>query len=584
VRVFNFQPETLQSNFPMLTLLKIRNFALIDDLTVEFGEGLNLLTGETGSGKSIIVDSLTALTGERVYSELIKEGADSARIEGVFELNLSGELSHELSEVGIEHRTGGIGELIVRRELSSSGRNRVFINDQLVTQGFLKKIGGFLADIHGQGEQTSLFSPASHLEILDAAAGLGEERKETSKRYSGLSEALIELEELKSDEAEKLQLLDILRFQADEINRAKPVEGEDESLEEEKRRLNNVGRLSELSEEAHGLLYESDASVVGGVDKVRDRIRKLAEFDSRFSEYEEGLEAAYAVLEDLAFAVRDFAGSLEFSPDRLEEIEDRLAELGGLKRKYGGSIETVLSHLSEAERRLANIESAEERERELRKRVGELREEFLASARDIHEKREAFASGFEKAVEKELAGVALEKARFVVSIKSPNENERSGEEAAGGFSPTGFDRVEFLFSANPGESPKPLAKVASGGEASRLMLILKTVARISDGKQAAVFDEIDAGIGGRVAEAVGRKLKELSKDQQVLCVTHQPQVASLADRHYVVEKAIDAERTKVKIRKLSEYEQVAEIARMLAGETVSDTARDHAREMLKAAR
>ncbi|MCO6509666.1 MAG: DNA repair protein RecN [Aridibacter famidurans] len=568
----------------MLTLLNIRNFALIDDLAVEFGEGLNLLTGETGSGKSIIVDSLAALTGERVYSELIKEGEDSARIEGVFEIAPSDAFLKELDEGGIEYVKGDLVELIVRRELSASGRNRVFVNDQLVTQGFLKKIGSFLADIHGQGEQTTLFSPANHLEILDTAAGLEKERRETADRFGKLAAVLRELKELRSDEAEKLQLLDILRFQADEINRAKPTEGEDERLEEEKKRLNNVGKLSELSEEAEAMLYESDGSIVGSLEKVRERVLKLAEFDSRFGEYEESLETAQAVLEDLAFTVRDFAGSLEFSPERLEEIEDRLAELGNLKRKYGGSVETVLAHLEEAERRLSNIETAEERERELRAKASELRGGYLDSAEDLHKKRKAFAAKFEKTVEKDLAGVALDKARFVVSIERPKNEALEADEEGELTAAKGFDRIEFLFSANPGESPKPLAKVASGGEASRLMLILKTAANLKEGRKAAVFDEVDAGIGGRVAEAVGRKLKELSKQQQVLCVTHQPQVASLADQHFLVEKSTDGARTRVSIRKLDDAEQIAEIARMLAGERVSDTAREHAREMLKAAR
>jgi len=566
----------------MLTLLKIRNFALIDELSVEFGEGLNLLTGETGSGKSIIVDSLSALTGDRVYSELIKEGEGSARIEGVFELVPSDGLLSELEEAGISFSGGDVVELIVRRELSASGRNRVFVNDQLVTQGFLKRIGVYLADIHGQGEQTSLFSPSSHLEILDDAADLADTRAETAERFRAFSEVLRELKDLESDEAEKLQLLDILRFQADEINRAKPVGGEDESLEEEKHRLNNVGRLSELTDEIYSLLYESEGSIVGGIEKVRDRVQRLSEFDSAFAEYEDGIETARAVLEDLAFAVRDFSGALEFSPERLEEIEDRLAELGHLKRKYGGTIETVLMHLEEAEKRLSRIESAEEQERVLTERATALRAGYLEAAGKLHAGREAFAPDFEKKVESDLSGVALDKARFVVSINSPEMDGLELSDPA--FAASGYDRVEFLFSANPGESPKPLAKVASGGEASRLMLILKTAAHVSDVGKTAIFDEIDAGIGGRVAEAVGKKLKDLSRRQQVLCVTHQPQVASLADNHFVVEKATGDGRTSVSIRKLDEASQVAELARMLAGETVSDTARDHAREMLKAAR
>jgi len=567
----------------MLTLLKIRNFALIDDLSVEFSDGLNLLTGETGSGKSIIVDSLSALTGERVYSEFIKEGEDAARIEGVFEVRTDGALRNEFEEIGLELPDGEVADLIVRRELSASGRNRVFVNDQLVTQGFLKKIGAYLADIHGQGEQSTLFSPANHLDILDGFAGADAERTDVSDNFRRLSEVIGELEELRQDEADKLQLLDILRFQADEISRARPSEGEDESLEEEKRRLNNVGKLSEISEEAYGLLYGNDDSILGALERVRERIKELSTFESGFAEYDEGLETAYAVLEDLAYSVRDFAGSVEFSPERLEEIENRLAELGRLKRKYGGSVETVLAHLAESEKRLSNIETAEERERELRAESAKLRASYIEAAKKLHDRRVAAAKKFEKEVEAELGSVALDRARFVVRIETPAEADAEGAGLAG-LTAKGFDDVEFLFSANPGESPKPLAKVASGGEASRLMLILKTVAKMKRRRNAAVFDEIDAGVGGRVAEAVGLKLKALSKDQQVLCVTHQPQVASLADSHYLVEKSTDGKRTSVAIRSLDEGERVAEIARMLAGETVSETARDHAKEMLKAAR
>lgn len=568
----------------MLTLLKIRNFALIDDLSVEFGRGLNLLTGETGSGKSIIVDSLSALTGERVYSELIKEGEDTARIEGVFEIRLTDALRREFDESGIAIEGEETVEIIVRREISASGRNRVFVNDQLVTQGFLKKIGEHLADIHGQGEQSTLFSPANHLEILDAFGGLSDERMAMAERYSELASALSEIAELKKDEADKLQLMDVLRFQADEINRARPRSGEDEDLEEEKRRLNNIGKLSELSAEAYGSLYENDGAIVGRLGRVREAINELADYDQRFGEYLEGLETAAAVLEDLAFAVRDYAGTLEFSPERLEEIEDRLAELSRLKRKYGGSVETVLAHLAEAEKRLANIESAEERERELRSKTDVFRQRYLEAACDLQSKRLRHAEEFEKEVERELKSVALEKARFVAAIESLSVDEAASGVSDGMFTAKGIDRVEFLFSANPGESPKPLAKVASGGEASRLMLVLKTAAKMKGTQRAAVFDEIDAGIGGRVAEAVGIKLKQLSKDQQVLCVTHQPQVASLADHHFVVEKETDGIRTTVSIRPLDEAERVAEIARMLAGERVSETARDHAKEMLKAAR
>jgi DNA repair protein RecN (Recombination protein N) len=567
----------------MLTLLKIQNIALIDRLEIEFGDGLNLLTGETGSGKSIIVDSLGALTGDRVSSELIKEGEDSARIEGLFTVAANAEMRTIFDESGIDLDDGNDVDVIVRRELSNLGKNRIFVNNQLVTQGFLKKIGPRLVDIHGQGEQTTLFSTAYHLEILDEFADLKELRQKTAEAHHHWSVTKTELGMLRQNEAEKLQMLDILKFQVDEISRAGPRPGEDEELEEEKRRLNNVEKLSALSEDAYTLLYEADASTTATLEKAARKVEELAEYESKFGEYSEGIKTAQAVLEDLAISVRDFRNHLEFSPERLAAIEDRLVEISRLKRKYGSTIESVLSHLAESAERLENIESAEVREEELREKLRHQRGEYIAAATELHKKRMMAARRFEKDVEGNLKAVALEKARFEVRIEAPGESDLADADFHKGFRAKGFDSAEFYFSANPGESPKPLAKVASGGESSRLMLILKTTARAADHEKTAVFDEIDAGIGGRVAEAVGLKLKELARTQQVLCVTHQPQVASLADRHFIVEKSVGRDRTGIGARELAGAEKVEEIARMLAGQTITETARQHAREMLSAA-
>lgn len=566
----------------MLTLLKIKNIALIDSLEVEFGSGLNLLTGETGSGKSIIVDSLGALTGDRVSAELIKEGEQAATIEGLFSLGKATELATIFDESGI-----GIedAELIVRRELSTSGRNRVFVNNQLVTQTFLKRIGSHLVNIHGQGDQASLFDPATHLEMLDAFAGAEEERARTSEAYRRMAATRKELADLRRDESDKLQLLDILKFQVDEIRRGNLRVGEESELEDEKRRLNNVEKLSSLSDEAYTLLYEQDESTLATFDKAVKKISELAEYDPRFADYREPLDTARAVLEDLATTARDFRNHIEFSPARLEEIESRLADIARLSRKYGGSVESALAHLADAEQRLENIETAEFREQELEKELAAERKVYIDAATDLHDRRVAAATKFEKEVETNLKTVALEKARFEARIDSPvtiaSADGMTMEESR--VSVKGFDRVEFFFSANPGESPKPLAKVASGGEASRLMLILKTSAKTRDGETSAVFDEIDAGIGGRVAEAVGLKLKQLAQSQQVLCVTHQPQVAAIADRHFTVEKNIGRNRTAIGIRELSEEERIEEIARMLAGEKITESARKHAGEMIESA-
>ena len=559
----------------MLTLLRIRNIALIDELAVEFGPGLNLLTGETGSGKSIIVDSLGALTGDRVSTDLIKEGESTAAIEGLFAPPDIGTVRAACSEGGFELEGD---ELIIRRELSRVGKNRIFVNGQLATRAFLKRLGTLLVDIHGQGEQSSLFETSTHLELLDTYAGVDRERAAAADAYATWSAANQELEALRRDASERLQLLDILRFQADEIRRAGLKPGEADELEAEKRRLNNVEKLSALSGEIYTLVYEQDASTLATLDNALRKIAELAEYDERVGEYHEPLETARAVIEDLSDSVRDLRNRLEFSPERLEQIEGRLAEISRVARKYGGKVDTALAHLNDAERRLENIETAEFREHELEEKLAAARRGYVEAALGLHTKRVAAAVKFGKAVEAELKAVALEKARFDVQVSDAGAaNDRD-------FSPLGFDHVEFYFSANPGESPRPLASVASGGEASRLMLILTTVAGARERGKSAVFDEVDSGIGGRVAEAVGLKLRQLSAAQQVLCVTHQPQIAALADEHFIVEKTMGRNRTAIAVRELDAAGRVDEVARMLAGETVTDSARRHAAEMIAAAR
>ena len=570
----------------MLTLLKIKNIALIDKLAIEFGDGLNLLTGETGSGKSIIVDSLGALTGDRVSGDLIKQGEDSARIEGLFSVVASKELLSLLDESGIETDTQEVVqartsagakhdpsiELIVRRELSLSGKNRVFVNNQLVTQGFLKSLGPMLADIHGQGEQASLYDIETHIEMLDDFASIDKEKAKVAEAFSDWSVIKSQLATLEKDESEKLQLLDILCFQVNEIKSAALTPGEDTSLEEEKRRLNNTEKLSALSSEAHALLYDDELSTLATLDRSARIIAELAEYDARFRGFDEGLNAARAVIDELGSTARDFAATLEFSPERLDEIENRLNEIVRLKRKYGETIEAVLEHLRVSDERLQSIETAEFREEELKKELAVAAAAYLKAAAMLHDGRVKAAAKFSKAVERDLQAVALEKAKFEVRF---TESET--------FTANGTDLVEFYFSANPGEAPRPLAKVASGGEASRLMLILKTAAKGEPNGKTAVFDEIDVGIGGRVAEAVGRKLKDLAASQQVFCVTHQPQIASLADRHFVVEKSLAANKTRVTVRELDDLARIDEIARMLAGEQITEAARENARTMLAGA-
>jgi DNA repair protein RecN (Recombination protein N) len=552
----------------MLTLLKIRNVALIDDLTIEFGGGLNVLTGETGSGKSIIVDSLAALTGERVSNDIIKQGEDTARIEGLFRVD-GKSVGPILDGAGLEAEGD---ELIIRREISLAGRNRIFVNNQLVTQGFLKQLGPRLAEIHGQGEQAALYNVSSHIAILDAYAGLDKEKTPVAAAYDEWHAVRAELAALESDESEKLQLVDILKFQVDEISRASLQPDEDAQLDDEKRRLNNVEKLSALSGEAHSLLYDDEHSTLATLDRAAKLVTELAEYDPRFRGFDDGLNSARAVAEELGRMARDFGASLEFSPERLDEIEERLADIARLKRKYGETIELVLEHLRVSEERLNSIETAELREQELRKQLDAAATKYRDAADKLHHKRVAAAAKFSTQVEQDLKAVALERAKFGVTI-----------DIVDAFSPNGIDRVQFVFSANPGEPARPLAKVASGGEASRLMLILKTASRSNDNGKTAVFDEIDIGIGGRVAEAVGRKLKSLAATQQVFCVTHQPQIASLADKHFVVEKETLRGRTTIGVRELDESAKVEELARMLAGHDITEQARENARAMLAAA-
>jgi len=554
----------------MLSLLRIKNIALIDELEIEFAQGLNLLTGETGSGKSIIIDSLSALTGERVTTDLIKEGASSAKIEGLFLTEFDEKLAKLLEEAGIEVEKDDKIEILIRREISQS-RTRALINDHLVTQGFLKKIGRFLVDIHAQGEQSSLLDISTHLEMLDEYAELGDLRSKLAEVFSNLISVEKQIEEIKSKEAESLRKLDILKFQVEEIKRVDPKLGEDEALEEERKKLINVEKLSALSQESYFLLYENKESILTNLEKVIRKVRELSEYDSNFEAYLQELQASYALIEDLSSSLRSFKSSLEFLPERLEEIETRLASLSLLKRKYGGSIESVLKYLEDAQRELKIIENAAFYQDDLQRKLEVLSNEYLKIATEIHQKRLEAARKLENEVQKAARKVALEKANFKVNIEKSENTSK------------GFDRVEFYFTANIGESPKPLAKVASGGELSRLMLILKTTVKdlSSEKLKTIVFDEVDVGISSEVAKAVGAKLKDLARFHQVLCVTHQAQVASFADHHFFVRKSFENNKTKVTVRKLESFdERRAEIARMLTGEKLSEIAIKHAEEML----
>jgi len=577
----------------VLQLLNISNIALIESLRVEFEEGLNLLTGETGSGKSIIVDALGVLIGGRFSNELLKSGTDRGFIEGMFEVTRSPELNSVLSSAGIDEdgeeidtaekdhkaatgrRTPKV-ELIIRREVSLAGRNKIFINNQLATQSLLRDLRPFLVDIHGQGDQQTLFNPDTHRELLDAFAGNDAQRVLVSEAHQQWTTLKRELDALNRDEAEKFQLVDTLKFQINELELAQLSVGEDERLEDERRRLANVEKLTTLSQASYSRIYEDDDAALARLRQALTEITELAEYEPGFRDYLEGLESARAVLEDLSFSLRDFSDKLEFSPARLAEIEDRLAELSRLKRKYGGTIASALEHLARSQDRLQQIEHSDEHATQLSSRLKATRDLYLERAGKLHTDRVRAAKKFEKAVLQGIAEVAMENARFEVQVGPAAElsNDRIGRD-------TGTDEIAFFFSANVGEELKPLARVASGGEASRLMLVLKTVANASEFPRTIVFDEIDTGIGGRVSEAVGVKLKKLSQTNQVLCVTHQPQIARFADSHLVVQKEVVKGHTEVMVERLDREGRVEEIARMLTGSEITNSARKHAKEMLK---
>jgi DNA repair protein RecN (Recombination protein N) len=580
----------------MLALLNLSNIALIDELRVEFDTGLNLLTGETGSGKSIIVDALGVLIGGRFSSDLLKLGTERAFIEGLFSVTRNPELAAILGAAGIEtddhekSAADGALELIIRRELAAGGRNKTFINNQLATQSLLRELRQFLVDIHGQGDQQTLFSTETHLELLDAFAGVALLRERVAHAFEHWHALKRELDELSRNEAEKFQLVDILKFQIEELERARLVPNEDEQLEEERRRLLNVEKLTTLAAETYRLIYEDDEAALARVRQAMKRLEELSEYETAFRDYLEGLESARAVMEDLAFSLREYSDKLKYSPARLAEIEDRLAELSRIKRKYGaqaeagsgGSIASALEHLARAEDRLRQIERADERESELSTELAAARDQYLERATKLHAERVRAARKFDQTVERGLAEVAMENARFQVQISAPGEAESTdGSEGQRAFSSRGIDQVEFYFSANVGEEVRPLARVASGGEASRLMLVLKTVANASEFPRTIVFDEIDTGIGGRVSEAVGVKLKKLALTNQVLCVTHQPQIARFADNHLVVQKESVGGHTHVRVAKLDRKGRIEEIARMLTGAEITESARRHAKELLK---
>jgi DNA repair protein RecN (Recombination protein N) len=553
----------------MLRYLRISNLAVISDLEIEFEPGLNLLTGETGSGKSIIVDSLALLLGVRASPEVIRTGAERAFVEGIFRIGASQELVNLLAGAGVDWPGE---EILIRREVQRGGPSRAFVNDRLVTVSFLRELRPFCVDIHGQGDHQTLLFPAAHLQLIDAFAGAVPLREELNRVFRQYRQKRQELDDLIKSEAERLRLIDVYQFQIAEIEKARLQMGEDDALLMERKRLQNAERLQRLSAEAYRLVYEDDHCMLSLASEVGRRLEQLREVDGQATAAVEQLGQAKVALEEVAFFLRDYADGIEFSPSRLQRVEERLAEIDRLKRKYGPTVAEVLANQSQMALEFERLGSFEWHRTGLEKELQDLEETYTMLARQLTEQRKAAARTLETVVMAEMRELAMERGQFVVAFHSremvPAEH--------------GVESVEFLISTNPGEDVKPLAHVASGGELSRLMLAIKSVAAEQSGSLTLVFDEIDVGIGGRVAEQVGLRLKRLAGSHQVFCVTHQPQIARFAHAHYRVQKRIDGEQAAVLVERLGQRGRIEELARMLAGAEITDVSRKHARELLKA--
>ncbi len=542
----------------MLRELRIKNLAIIDDLTVRFERGLNVLTGETGAGKSIIVDALSLALGSRTQADLVRSGEKEALIQAYFE-----DEENNLPDIGIDVSDG----LILRRSLSSSGKSKAYINDTMVSLQSLGEVGKILIDIHGQHEHQSLMHIDKHRILLDSYGRLHTEREVAGSLYSEIQLLRKEKDDLHQMLRERAHRQDLLRFQVNEIDAACLRHGEKEALIEERAILSNLSRLKELAEMSYALIYGSEGSCTEKLSSVITKVKEMSLLDQSLSETLNLLESALPLLEDASISLRDLKNKYDLEPERLTEIEERIELIKSLERKYGEGEEAIMKYRDEAEKELKKVEFTDDR---LNSLEGELRakeDTLLETVRSLSEKRKKVAKIIENLVRKEMKELAFSDAEFRIDIKQES------------ITPAGLDRVEFLFSANPGEPPKPLIKIASGGELSRVMLALKSILADVDNIPILIFDEVDAGIGGRTAESVGKKLKKISGKHQVLCTTHLPQIASLGDFHLQIAKGQRDGKVYVEVKELGGKSRQDEIARMLSGK-ITDASLKHARELL----
>jgi DNA repair protein RecN (Recombination protein N) len=554
----------------VLLELVVENYAVVERVRVPFHSGLNLLTGETGSGKSIVVDALGLLFGGRASADMVRSDTARARISGIFEAPKEVLCRALLEESGVEVEDG---ELLIEREVLAGGKSRAFLGNRPVTAALLRSVAPFLGDIHGQHEQQQLFSPEAQLKLVDDFAGLDELLEQVAGLFRQWKQFQRELEELQRSEQEKLQLADLWSFQRKEIEAAGLKAGEDALLENERLVLKNVARLQENADAAYTALYDSQESASAHIRISLKKLEELCRIDSSLQAVVETLKTAAIGVDEAAYAIRDYLDRLEADPDRLETVESRLALIDRLKRKYGLTLEAVLAFLESVRAQMEAVESAGERRAILERELLRSSDDYRAAAETLSRSRKTAAEKLAKKVEGELGSLALENAVFRIVVQPATWSEQ------------GADRIEFLISANVGEEPRTLDKVASGGELSRIALALKTSAgiagRANNVQRTLVFDEVDSGIGGSVAEAVGRRLKKLSTANQVLCVTHLAQVAGFADHHYFVEKREVKGRTVAEIEELTAEARTKEIGRMLSGQLVTPEALKHAEHLIR---
>jgi len=564
----------------MLSNITIRDLAIIDEISVDFQPGFNVLSGETGAGKSIIINALGLVLGDRASADLVRSGADEARVEALFVTPPDGEVHEVLERLGLPREA----ELLLSRQVHVSGRSQCRLNGSPLTLSMLREVGAALVDLHGQHEHQSLLRTETHLSHLDAAGGEGHLKE--VERFADLYEALREVREqrraLQQDDRARAQRVDLLEFQVREIEAANLVPGEEQSLLDERRRLGGIEKLGEAAALALSCLDAGDDGV-GAVEALA-RAWKALEFvgsvDAALEPLVAGLEACSVQAQECLTTLRGYVDELEADPARLDAVEARLHQLSQLKRKYGETVETVIAHGAQAQQELDALTNSEARLQELEQELGRAEARVADAGLALSRKRRKLARSFEEAVSAQFRELAMERARFLVDLRhEPDDDGVPVEGTRLNCSRNGLDRVQFLLAPNPGEPPKPLAKIASGGEMSRVMLALKSASTQPGNISTWVFDEVDAGIGGATAEVVGRKLTALSERCQSLCVTHLAQIASQALHHQVVHKVAGKKSTKVEVVSLTAEARVEEIARMLSGE-LTETSRQHAAEML----